>query len=137
MVILLSKLLRDYKSSGGKFVGGEFSFKEKKCSKDTKEALLKPEECVYDAWATKPTLYNSIFSLSDILCNIKISPKPQRLNPIYEVTVYQPQNISIRNEPKLFRTCNFRREIRESHSFLDIKSVFPDYFYIFCKILRF
>ena len=102
MVILLSKLLRDYKSSGGKFVGGEFSFKEKKCSKDTKEALLKPEECVYDAWATKPTLYNSIFSLSDILCNIKISPKPQRLNPIYEVTVYQPQNISIRNEPKLF-----------------------------------
>ena len=58
MVILLSKLLRDYKSSGGKFVGGEFSFKEKKCSKDTKEALLKPEECVYDAWATKPTLYN-------------------------------------------------------------------------------
>ena len=102
MVILLSKLLRDYKSSGGKFVGGEFSFKEKKCSRDTKEALLKPEECVYDAWATKPTLYNSIFSLSDILCNIKISPKPQRLNPIYEVTVYQPQNISIRNEPKLF-----------------------------------
>ena len=102
MVILLSKLLRDYKSSGGKLVGGESSFKEKKCSKYTKEALLKPEECVYDAWATKPTLYNSIFSLSDILCNIKISPKPQRLNPIYEVTVYQPQNISIRNEPKFF-----------------------------------